>query len=280
MKKFLMLVLVLLLSGSGRAEIVGKQVGDRVDALLDPSAPAWASAAESKVPLLAQGIAVPYLKKATIPELRVKALHNGQWVALRMEWDDATRDAEQAGGKFTDAVAVEFPVSADRAVSPFMGQQGKPVEIVHWKAVWQDDVDQGYRDVEHAYPNMYYDFYPLAGGKKATDIKDRALEYNPARNLKNPVSQVDRKEPCEEMVAVGWGTLTTQKHHGSRARGVHQDGKWSVVIACPLKSKDPTDVVFRPTTPVAFAVWEGSSGNRGGRKHYAMWVDLKLEGWK
>ncbi len=269
---------LMLLSTSALAQVQGKKVSDKVEVMLDPAAAVWSQAAESKVPLLAQAIAKPFLDKATLKEIRVKAVHNGKWVAIRLEWDDATRDAAQAGGKFTDAVAVQFPANGDRKTSPFMGAKDNPVEIVHWKAIWQDDIEQGYRDVEHAYPNYYYDFYPLAKGKKASDILARALEFNPARYLKNPISDVARKEPCEELVAVGWGTLTTQTHHDSRAKGVHKDGKWTVVLASPLASKDPTDVKFRGTTPVAFAVWEGNAGNRGGRKHYAMWTDLVLEG--
>ena len=248
---------------------------------LQPGNAAWQSLPESTVTMLPQNIAIPNLKNPVFQKLQVRAVVTNGWLCLRLEWEDKTRDAEVTRAMFTDACAAEFAVSGNGTdTSPFMGNPGKPVEIVHWKAIWQDDIEKGYRDVEHGYPNHYYDYYPLAKGKKADQISGPALMYNPGRYLNNPISQTQRKEPVEEIVAEGFGSATSQKHLDSRGWGTYQQNHWTVVLARPLSTPDPTDAQLKPgtTIPIAFALWDGATRNRGGRKHYAMWTDLKIGG--
>lgn len=278
-----LLLLVALLGLPALAQATQSLAARRVraapEALLDPAHAAWQSAEPLAVQVLPQRITRPWQMEPWQADLRVRALHNGKWLALRLEWKDPSRDARVAGGGFTDACAVQFPVSGSDQVSPFMGSAGQPVQILHWKAIWQDDVDRGYRDVEHAYPNYYYDYYPLAKGKAAGDIQGPALQYTAARYLENPIATVDRKEPAEEYVAEGFGTLTVQVHQDVRGRGVWAKGRWAVVLARPLVTKDGSDVQLTPgqTVPVAFALWDGAAGNRGARKHYTTWIPLTLE---
>lgn len=282
MQRYHVALLALLLSQVARAApLEAPARSEKVKELMRPEHAAWQSLPEYKVTMLPQNITRPSLKNPIFRDLGVRAAVSGGWLVLRLEWSDATRDAEVTRGLFTDACAVEFAARGNaQDTSPFMGNPGKPVHIIHWKAIWQDDGEKGFRDVEHAYPNAYYDYYPLAKGKKAADITGAALQYNPARRLENPVSQTQRKEPVEELVAEGFGTLTSQKHLDARAFGSYQNQRWTVVIARPLATPDPADAQLNPgsTVPVAFALWDGATQNRGGRKHYAMWLDLKLGG--
>lgn len=277
------LIPLLVATGVAADTIDTKARSEKVDALLDPAHPAWSKWSASKVTMLPQNIAKPNLDQPIFQSLEVKAAVTKGWLCLRLEWEDKSRDAEVTKGLFTDACAVEFAAKGDaKDTSPFMGNPGKPVHIIHWKAIWQDDVQKGYRDIEHAYPNAYYDYYPLAKGKRAQDISGPALVYNPARYLKNPISDTLRREPVEELVAEGFGSSTSQKHLDARANGSHQQGKWSVVIARPLTTPDPTDAQLKggTTIPIAFALWDGATKNRGARKHFAMWTDLKIAGQK
>jgi DMSO reductase family type II enzyme heme b subunit len=60
------------------------------------------------------------------------------------------------------------------------------------------------------------------------------------------------------------------------------DGRWSVVIARPLRvADDPAVLQLAPgmKTKVGVAVWEGGRGERGGIKAYTQnWTELTLEG--
>ena len=263
--------------------IEASATSEKAQNLIDPHHASWQKQPECSVQMLPQNIAIPNLKKPIFQELKVRGAVSQGWLFLRLDWADSTRDAEVTKGQFTDACAVELPIKGNaQDTSPFMGNPGKPVQLIHWKAIWQDDLEKGYRDIEHAYPNHYYDYYPLAKGKKAEDISGAALLWNPARRLKNPVSETRRSQPVEELIAEGFGSSTTQKQIDSKARGVHKDGHWTVVIARPLQTNDESDAPLKKgsTVPVAFALWDGATGNRGARKHYAMWLDLKLGGGK
>lgn len=271
----------LLVTGAWAGPIEAQARSESLKDLLNPSHAVWQNLPESSVTMLPQNIAKPNLKKPVFQTLKVKGAVSGGWLCLRLEWDDTTRDAEVTRGLFTDACAVEFATKGNaQDTSPFMGNPGKPVHLIHWKAIWQDDKEKGYRDVEHGYPNAYYDYYTLAKGKKAQDISGPALAYNPGRYVKNPISEIERKEPVEEMVAEGFGSSTSQKHLDARAWGTYQNQKWTVVIARPLQTPDPADAQFKSgsTVPIAFALWDGATQNRGGRKHYAMWNELKIGG--
>ena len=83
------------------------------------------------------------------------------------------------------------------------------------------------------------------------------------------------------MSAAGWGTLTHQEESVSTGRGAYRDGAWSVVFTRPLRTDDPRDAQLgfaSQTRRVAFAVWNGATGDRGARKNWsATWVDLRLE---
>ena len=97
-----------------------------------------------------------------IENVQVKAVHNGQRLALLLSWRDATQDAEVVRVQsFSDGAAVQFSMEKD---PPFfgMGQDGSPVYIWHWKAVWEQAGDDR-RDVEHAYPNMAVDWLITVG---------------------------------------------------------------------------------------------------------------------
>lgn len=275
------LISAMLALSAAAAPIEAPARSEKLKAMLDPNQAAWQSLPETVVPMVGQNMVKPFLKVPIFQQLKVRAAVVENWLCLRLEWDDETRDAEVTRALFTDACAVEFAVKGNaQDTSPFMGNPGKPVQILHWKAIWQDDLEKGYRDVEHGYPNAYYDYYPLASGKGADDIHGPALLYNPARHLKNPISEVHRTHPVEEMVAEGFGTSTTQSHQDARAWGVHQSKHWTVVMARPLSTPDPADAQLKPgsTVPVAFALWDGATQNRGGRKHYALWNDLKIGG--
>jgi complex iron-sulfur molybdoenzyme family reductase subunit gamma len=63
------------------------------------------------------------------------------------------------------------------------------------------------------------------------------------------------------------------------AEGKRQFDRWAVVFKRHLASEEKFNVNFREggVTPVAFAVWNGSEGDRGGRKVVSTWYYVGLE---
>jgi DMSO reductase family type II enzyme heme b subunit len=77
----------------------------------------------------------------------------------------------------------------------------------------------------------------------------------------------------EELLAGGAGSTTAYEDPAVTANASHDDGRWTVVFARDLEGA----TVNRTTVPdernldVAFAVWNGSSGERSGRKAVSEW---------
>jgi len=92
--------------------------------------------------------------------------------------------------------------------------------------------------------------------------------------------RADENGRGNHVVAEGLGTTRFLETVPVRARGVHQGGRWHVVIARALDVTTSEPVAqLRPggTTGFAVAVWEGGHGERGGIKSFSGdWRELRL----
>jgi len=243
--------------------------------VLNPDAPAWKAAREITVPMQPQTVTTPMNPAAAIDQVRVRALHDGQWLSLRIEWKDATRSDVLGTDSFGDQVAVEFPLDsrAGELPSPMMGNHGGRVNILQWRAALQKDLDDKAGPSVHAlYPNAVIDQYPdqiLA----AAD----ARPYQGALAVGNPVSRA-QASPVLDQVAEGWGTLTVKSEQHARGRGAWKDGTWKVVIAVPMAGSDQSSPHLAPgaKTWLAFAAWDGGQREVGARKSWSYWVPFEL----
>ena len=282
--------LVMAVEARADADLVTRSiaVSDSVLAAMDPFASFWDEAAPAEVVAIGQAVTTPSLLDAPPVALEVRGVQNGRWIALRIAWPDSTRDASVEVSRFSDQVAVQWPVSLDPGVSPFMGTPHDPkgrVHIVHWKAIWQDDIDHGYQDVQtlhpHFWSDLYYmaaqDLYPFPVAKSFNSPEARVALMGVYAG--NPVSQPQRSTPVEDLMAEGFGTLTTQPRQNCFGRGVWKDGHWNVVIARPLTTDDPLDAPLSlgREIPIAFAVWDGTGKNVGARKRFVPWITMILE---
>ncbi len=88
-------------------------------------------------------------------------------------------------------------------------------------------------------------------------------------------------EVPHHVVATGIGTVTEAPGGRLLGRGSWDDGVWRVVIGRSVRPPRGAETVrFRRGQPtqVAFAVWEGSHGERGGIKAFSnSWRPLTLE---
>ena len=237
----------------------------------DPVAAAWDDAPEATVPLAAQQVAPPRLPYAGVADLRVRALHDGETVAFRLQWEDAEVSDLDGVHRFHDAVAVMLPTRAGTPPAITMGAAGSPTHILQWRATWERDL-AGKTGVDQLYPRVVHDVMPDDVLPPAT-----ARLYWVGRAAGNPLSQKERTTPIEQIVAEGFGTTTHLPRDDARGHGVHDGSSWTVALGFPSRREGigaPLDPGL--TWSVAFAVWIGEQANRGGRKHYANWVPFRL----
>ena len=231
----------------------------------DPWASSWDAAPTLRVPLSAQNIAPPF-GGGSIRGVTARAQHDSDRVYFLLEWSDPEPNASVVGNlDFTDAAALQFPISVD--ATPYtMGGPDLPVNIWQWKAVWQADIESGFETSADRWPDFVVDDY---------QHPDDPL-YRPAEGLGNLNAQRERTTPIEDLIAQGFGTLTTAEFQEVEGAGEWRDGTWRVVFARPVGSDDPQLTGFGAgtTTPVAFAVWDGEAGDRNGQKSIAQFVDV------
>ncbi len=248
----------------------------------EPWSPRWDTWPGMDVAVLPQILAMPILESPSITQVRVQGVTDGRAIVWRLSWQDPTRDDRVDTARFTDAAAIQFPLTA---AAPFtMGAPQMKVQILHWKAVWQKDVDEGFVDVQDLHPNYWADLYWFADGPFPYRVPKSfgnplSHAWFVAFSAGNPLADFHRSNPVEELVAAGFGTLTHQPRSASEGKGLWQEGRWAVVFTRPLKTDDPLDYQFDPRSPGSFAmaVWDGASENVGGRKHWSIWVPFEVE---
>lgn len=252
--------------------------------LTDPDAAFWKDAPAIAVPMEAQVFAPPTNPEPAVKDLNVRAAHNGQWLAVLIEWADPVKNDRIVVDQFGDQVAVEMPVAykVGDAPSPMMGGPGERMNIMQWRAAFQHDVDKAngtdgaHRNgptIAELYPNAHVDVYPDEV-LRATD----ARAYTGAVGVDNPISRPKRSAVLEQM-AEGFGTLTVLPEQHADGKGVWADGRWRVVITHPLAAGNANAPTLRPGAQwlAAFAVWDGGSKEVGARKAWSNWVQLLLD---
>ena len=96
----------------------------------DPSSAAWDAVASSEFNLAPQVHWPDRLQEATVKSLKVRGLHDGQNIAILVEYKDPTEDS-------ADAAALEFMVGENMAHfahgQEMLQVEGGPVNIWYWK---------------------------------------------------------------------------------------------------------------------------------------------------
>jgi DMSO reductase family type II enzyme heme b subunit len=242
----------------------------------DSSDRAWRDAPVFTAALVPQDMVEPRLLEPSTDKVLVRALFDGTSIAFRLEWADPTENDVPGLARFSDACAVQLPVTIAADVpAPQMGETQRPVEIVYWRAYWQSMVDGREDTIKALFPNATVDHYPfeaaaLQAGSEAQ--REMAQRYAPARALGNAMAG-PRRQPVQDLVAEGPGTIRAAPETRSVGAGKRTDQGWSVVLTRPLpKGLDPGG-----RTQVAFAVWQGERQETGARKMRSVWVPLLLE---
>lgn len=127
--------------------------GADAGSLLDPDGAAWRKARAERIKLIGtplslqptDAIRVAWSDKpiGAIDQVSVAALHDGERLAFRLEWDDSTENSElDDTTAFPDAAAVALP-AVEGTPLVTMGLEGAAVNAWYWRA----DEEKGGRHV-------------------------------------------------------------------------------------------------------------------------------------
>ncbi|MCP5065347.1 MAG: hypothetical protein GY946_02180 [bacterium] len=249
-----------LAESAGPAEVRVVFVRDGV--FTSPTDSAWDKVPETTYLLQAQQITPP-VGGGSVSKVSVRATHDGDEIAFRLEWSDPSADRGVGVDTFRDAVAIGFPVGRPNvAPSPFMGDEEHPVVIWQWAADFDADAEGKSRFGER---------YPHSEG---------VWIFPQDLSVRRKVRGWRGADPVIEYVAKGFGTLTPRI--GTDVEGVseYKRGRWSVVLRRKLETSNVEDPVFTPggASSLILAVWNGDKKEVNGRKAVTyQWIPAKLD---
>jgi len=220
-----------------------------------PSVPedaAWGKVAPMTLPLSGQVITRPVWPEPTARALTVRALHNGTDIAFLLEWQDNTKNDRLTPGTFRDGVAIGLPLG-DAPAFFCMGQLDHYINIWHWKADWQSDIDRrAARNTDKQ-----------RGGVRTFEVIPRRISS------------------VEDLIGGGFSTLTTKEKQGRvQGNAAWKDGVWHVVMRRPLSNEEQESeakLIPGRVQTVSFAVWNGENKERNGQKAVAPWFRLVID---
>lgn len=218
----------------------------------------WRRLEPTTVALMYQFIILP-AAKMRIPAVIVKAFHNMKDIYFYLNWKDDTESRAFALNNFSDACAIMFPMKSEaNPITLLMGISGKS-NIWYWKAS---------RDRQ-------YWLEPEPDNEVTVDF------HYPFENEEIlPVSKPKLRSAVDDLFAEGVGTLTHKETGNIKGRRIWVDGTWHVVFKRALVSVDSMfDAAFHSGDKrlLAFAVWNGQKGDRGGKKSFSSLVELEIQ---
>jgi DMSO reductase family type II enzyme heme b subunit len=209
----------------------------------------WEDAELTEIPLAGQILVKPRLWNASINSIVIRSLYSKDNIAFLLEWDDRTNKQDEV---YSDAVVLQFPVKIpEGAKKPFfvMGDSSNKVYMLRWGAYQQSGTH--------------------------SEIKEQVLEDEDSKYL-----DWEGLVIVEESNAKGVMNLKLQSPDSQETRGIGQweDGRWRVLIKRPLFSEDKNDTQFEKgkLIPLAITVWDGSSGEYGGKRAVSSWYYITL----
>lgn len=153
------------------------------------------------------------------------------------------------------------------------------VILLEWGDLTADSVIQSAESFRDAAALQF----PVKPAAKPAEVPHFAMGDTESRvniwHWKAEWQEQGRPSPVEDLVAEGYGTLTSKPAQPVAGRGVWSGGRWKVVFSRPLRTTDDEGAQFPrgSVVPVAFAVWDGGHGEGDGQKSVSTWHALRVE---
>lgn len=213
-----------------------------------PGDSAWAEVEEYWFPLVGQIIRKSRWFSPAVTDVRVQAVHNGDSIAVRVVWNDRSERADSAwlvyAQKVLNALNVDDPAPP----------RAQP---------WPDQLAVQFpRQIPTGMERPYF-----LMGSSSDPVYQWRWRSEPRGAEEGTARGIDRWEPQP----------AARQQLGSNA--AFHEGQWQVVFTRALATADSTDdLEFQPgrPIPIAFFVWDGSSGESGTRSAVSTWYFLAL----
>jgi len=244
--------------GAGQAVIRARKT--EKDLSLDAQAEIWKSVPSLDVELTGQVHVAPRNENPDVDLIRVKAAYNDKELALWLQWDDRTENSDfesepqktaMLKAKFGQTYPVLYP-AVDR-------MENLPDGVM---VQWPVKIPEG-----PILPHMVQ-----GDGDHPVNLWHWRADWQ---------EDDDAHAVHEENVAGYKAPPKTQAATGQQSvgKGVFEDGRWTVVIKRPLRTKDAGDVQMEMgrLIPLAVNVWNGANEEFGLRRTVSSWYFILLE---
>ena len=266
------------------AEVIGKSITGDLPDTADHEL--WDQAVEAYFPLSAQIIWDPVNIDPTVHNVRVRVLHNGEELAMRLQWDDSSfslegqaapgggdEDEEEDWGAeeeeedegwgddddddsaasvvLSDSFAVQFPTGVPKGNErPYFVMGDAKYGVNMWRWTNSDSVTE----------------------------QDQSLDPN------DPWSRYNKKYAGEAGLSsqLGKGRESVSEISGGEALSgaiTYHNGTYSLLIHRKLISAESKETQLVPGTftPIAFWAWDGHNGEADAKGSLSAWSFLILE---
>ncbi len=193
-------------------------------------------------------------------------------------WDGVPAETIVMGGtplaqqpsRYIRTVWSDRPIGSVRSLAVRSAHNGKEVFfLLEW-----DDSTQNTDYVGRDFPDGAGLLFPLKGEAPLTSMGSEGQPVNAW------FWRADLEDGAKNVIASGIGTVSESEKASIAARAQWNEGVWRVVFARQLTVAGNQSVALAPgkSVKVAFAVWDGSSGERAGIKSFSKkWRELTLE---
>lgn len=209
-----------------------------------PEDEAWDETEAFWFPLAGQVIETPRQFTPAVDGVWVEGMHDGREIVVRLSWNDPSRSPDPAWDEWQARVAAAL-------------------------------YDDGEEIPTGPLPDALAVQFPF-------EIPEgRERPYFLMGNARNPVYlwRWDSRAGVSEARAAGLRDRETIQGAGLSGEASFQDGRWRLVLRRALTAGEDEGLSFREGTaiPVAFFVWDGSSGEADTRGSISTWYYLLLE---
>ncbi|MYH09137.1 MAG: hypothetical protein F4143_03100 [Gemmatimonadales bacterium] len=212
---------------------------------------AWAGVEAFYFPLSGQVVQLPRNFSPTVDGLWVQGLHDGNDIALRVQWNDPSNSPDpnwdEWQNKITAALDLDGaePIALDSAGAPTV----RPPDAVLLQFPFElpEGTDRPYFLMGDAREPVYL----------WTWDSETGIGAGRGRGL-------DSVEPLAEDPVAGEATW--------------EEGRWTLYVRRSIEvESDGLDFVEGTPTPIAFQAWDGSSAEVGKRSSVSTWYYILLE---
>lgn len=197
----------------------------------------WKDVEITAYPLVGQIIAKERFFTPSVEEITVKAVYNDKEIAFLLEWDDRTKSIPG------DAKAQEL---AD-------GELNEDAVAIQLPVTIPEEMEKPYFGMgDSSHPVNVWQW------KSGTAKAEQSIKV---------------------MDATGFKNIKARDKADVTAKGEYNKGTWKVMMKRPLKTDNKDDMQFEEGkfTPIAFATWDGTNGEKGSKHTITTWYWILLK---